>query len=107
MRGEGCDGGKDALKHHATGEIQHRAEPGGGKRHGAEPPDHDCVGETHRHLREIGRSERCREGEGRTKLRAYAGARDPAARLIGSIDRFHLALSQLRPGAPADLRERP
>jgi hypothetical protein len=33
----------------------------GGERHRAEPPDHDHVGNSHRHLREIGRSERRRE----------------------------------------------
>ena len=95
MRSERRHGGKDPLEHDAAGEIEHRAEPRGGERHGAEPPDHHHVGDAHRHLREIGRRERRRERKGRPQFRPDA------------IDRFHLALSHLRHGAAADARERP
>ena len=89
----------------AAGEIEHRAEPRGGKRQGAEPPDHHRIGDAHRHLREIGRSERRRQRQGRAQLRANAGLCGTAKPLIGWIDRLHLALSHLRHGVPPSPRE--
>ncbi len=107
VRGERRHGGKDPLQHDPAGEIKHRAEPGGGQRHRAEPSDHHCVGDAHRHLREIGRGERRRQRQGRAEFRANARGSSPAPLPIGWIDRFHLSLSQLRHGEPADPRERP
>src|SRR5262249_61191093 len=51
-----------------AGKIKHPTEPRGGERHRAETPDHHRVGDRHRHLREIGRSKRRREGKGRAQL---------------------------------------
>ena len=96
MRGERRHGGEDSLQRDAAGKIEHRAEPRGGERQGAETPDHHHVGDTHRHLREIGRGERRREGQGRPKLCACS-----AKPLILWIERLHLALSHLRDGAAA------
>ena len=58
--GERCDRGQHALLHDADGEIEHAAEPCGGERQRAEPPDHHRIGHGHRHVREIGGSKRCR-----------------------------------------------
>jgi hypothetical protein len=63
--GERCYRRKNPLEHDATRKIEHPAEPCGGERHGAETPDHNGIGHAHRHLRKIGRSERCGEREGR------------------------------------------
>jgi len=73
------------LEHDAAGEIEHAAEPRDGERQRAEPPDHHGVGDGHRHLREIGGSERCREREGRMKLRTDGEAANITASRAGSI----------------------
>ena len=110
MRRERCHGEKDSLEHDANGEKNHPAEPGGGERQGAETSDHHRVGNSHRHLREIGGGQRRRQREGRPQLRANAQPRATVKPLIVWIDRLHLALSNLHHGAPPlserDLRKR-
>jgi hypothetical protein len=58
--------------------IEHPAKSRGGERHCPEPPDHHGIGDGHRHLREIGRSERRRQHKRRTNLRSDVGSRDTA-----------------------------
>ena len=82
------------------GEKNHPAEPGGGERHGAETPDHHRVGNSHRHLREIGCGQRRGQGQGRPQLRANAGSCGTVKLPIVWIDRLHMALSNLRRGVP-------
>ena len=87
VRGERRHGGKDSLKRDAAGEIKHPAEPRGGERHGAEPPDHHRVGHRHRHLGEISCGQRSSERKRRPPFQPHPS------------NRLHLVLFHLRHGA--------
>ena len=53
---------------HQQCRVERIAEPGRSERHGAEMTDHHGVGHLHRHLRQVGGGERCRDTDGGADL---------------------------------------
>lgn len=95
MCGERRDREQHALQYDAASEVEHPAEPGGGERHPAQPPDHDRVGDAHSHLREIGGRQWCRQRHRCAQFAGdfAAGCCDAVSSPVGSNEGFHLALS--------------
>src|SRR3984893_13967317 len=70
--------GEHARAHHGDREIQTCPEPGGSESRTPGTADHDRMGKSHRHLRQIGGGKRAGDGDGRAHFRGDASVRKHA-----------------------------